>query len=59
MAAAPKARWRIPASRVLVVDDGAENRELLSLVLAEQGSCVEEAENGQIALDRWPPAAST
>jgi CheY-like chemotaxis protein/HPt (histidine-containing phosphotransfer) domain-containing protein/anti-sigma regulatory factor (Ser/Thr protein kinase) len=52
VAAAPKARWRIPASRVLVVDDGAENRELLSLVLAEQGLWVEEAENGQIALDK-------
>jgi len=50
--AAPKSRWRIPASRVLVVDDGAENRELMSLVLAEQGLWVEEAENGQIALDK-------
>jgi signal transduction histidine kinase/CheY-like chemotaxis protein/HPt (histidine-containing phosphotransfer) domain-containing protein len=47
-----KSRWRIPASRVLVVDDGAENRELLSLVLTEQGLWVEEAENGQIALDK-------
>jgi CheY-like chemotaxis protein/HPt (histidine-containing phosphotransfer) domain-containing protein len=36
---------------VLVVDDGPENRELLSLVLAEQGLWVEEAENGAIALD--------
>ncbi|HMA06492.1 MAG TPA: ATP-binding protein [Ramlibacter sp.] len=52
VAAAPKARWRIPASRVLVVDDGAENRELVSLVLAEQGLWVEEAENGQVALDK-------
>jgi CheY-like chemotaxis protein len=51
-AVAPKVRWRIPASRVLVVDDGAENRELLSLVLAEQGLWVEEAENGQVALDK-------
>ena len=45
-------RWRIPAARVLVVDDGAENRELVSLVLAEYGLWVEEAENGQIAVDR-------
>jgi CheY-like chemotaxis protein/HPt (histidine-containing phosphotransfer) domain-containing protein len=37
---------------VLVVDDGAENRELISLVLAEQGLWVEEAENGQVALDK-------
>ena len=50
--AVPAARWRIPAARVLVVDDGAENRELLSLVLAEQGLWVEEAENGQVALDK-------
>ncbi|HVZ43499.1 MAG TPA: ATP-binding protein [Ramlibacter sp.] len=47
-----KPRWRIPESRVLVVDDGPENRELVSLVLAEQGLWVEEAENGRAALDR-------
>lgn len=52
-AAAPRRkRWSIPSARVLVVDDGAENRELLSLVLAEQGLWVEEAENGQVALDK-------
>jgi PAS domain S-box-containing protein len=55
-AAAPqvqaRTRWRIPSARVLVVDDGAENRELLSLVLTEQGLWVEEAENGQVALDK-------
>jgi PAS domain S-box-containing protein len=45
-------RWRIPAARVLVVDDGPENRELISLVLSEQGLWVEEAENGQEALDK-------
>jgi len=45
-------RWAIPSSRILVVDDGAENRELLSLVLAEQGLWVEEAVNGQEALDK-------
>lgn len=48
-----RTRWRIPSARVLVVDDGAENRELLSLVLAEQGLWVDEAENGQAALDRF------
>ncbi|MBC7434931.1 MAG: response regulator, partial [Bdellovibrionales bacterium] len=47
-----RAKWKIPSSRVLVVDDGAENRELLSLVLAEQGLWVEDAENGQIAVDK-------
>jgi signal transduction histidine kinase/FixJ family two-component response regulator/HPt (histidine-containing phosphotransfer) domain-containing protein len=47
-----RTRWKIPSARVLVVDDGAENRELVSLVLAEQGLWVEEAENGQVALDK-------
>jgi len=47
-----KARWSIPASRVLIVDDGPENRELLALVLADHGLWVEEAENGQEALDK-------
>jgi CheY-like chemotaxis protein len=46
-------RWEFPASRrVLVVDDGPENRELVALVLAEAGIAVEEAENGQIAVDK-------
>jgi PAS domain S-box-containing protein len=48
---AARARWRIPAARVLVVDDGPENRELVSLVLTDHGLWVEEAENGQVALD--------
>ncbi|MDB5911521.1 MAG: arcB 7 [Ramlibacter sp.] len=47
-----RTRWKIPSARVLVVDDGAENRELVALVLAEQGLWVEEAENGQVALDK-------
>jgi PAS domain S-box-containing protein len=47
-----RTRWRIPSARVLVVDDGPENRELLSLVLAEQGLWADEAENGQVALDK-------
>ena len=45
-------RWSIPSSRILVVDDGAENREFLSLVLAEQGLWVEEAADGQEALNK-------
>jgi PAS domain S-box-containing protein len=56
-AAAARPQWRIPASKVLVVDDGPENRELLSLVLAEQGLWVEEAENGQVALDKQAAGA--
>ncbi len=46
-----QARWEFPARRMLVVDDGPENRELVTLVLAEAGLAVEEAENGQIAVD--------
>jgi len=46
------AAWQFPAARILVVDDGAENRELVKLVLEENGLTVEEAENGQIAVDK-------
>ncbi len=44
--------WRFAPARILVVDDGAENRELVRLVLEEAGLKVGEAENGQVALDR-------
>ena len=50
--AAGRSRWRIPSARVLVVDDGPENRELVALVLTEHGLWVDEAENGQVALDK-------
>jgi CheY-like chemotaxis protein/HPt (histidine-containing phosphotransfer) domain-containing protein len=50
-AAEVRERWSIPSARVLIADDGAENRELVSLVLAEQGLWVEQAENGQMAVD--------
>ncbi|HTD90433.1 MAG TPA: ATP-binding protein [Burkholderiales bacterium] len=46
------ARWQFPQSRVLVVDDGAENRELVALVLEECGLVVERAENGQTGLQK-------
>ncbi|MFK8020909.1 MAG: response regulator, partial [Pseudomonadales bacterium] len=39
--------WLFPDSRVLVVDDGEENRELVRLVLEENGLNVDEACNGQ------------
>ncbi|MBI4756152.1 MAG: response regulator [Betaproteobacteria bacterium] len=45
-------RWTLPPSRVLVVDDGAENRELVTLVLEEAGVQVIGAENGKVALER-------
>ncbi len=47
----PTTPWRFPPRRVLVVDDGAENRELVRLVLEETGLQVVEADNGQSALD--------
>jgi PAS domain S-box-containing protein len=49
--AGPRERWRLPAARVLVADDGAENRELVTLVLSEHGLWVEQAENGRMAVD--------
>ena len=47
-----KKRWTFPDSKVLVVDDGEENRELLKVVLGDIGVAVVTAENGQVALDR-------
>ena len=44
--------WEFPPARVLVVDDGAENRELLQVLLGEYGLQVDEAENGAIAVER-------
>ncbi|MGB5516934.1 MAG: ATP-binding protein [Gammaproteobacteria bacterium] len=39
--------WQFPPSRVLVVDDGAENRDLVQLVMEEVGLTVDTAENGE------------
>jgi len=44
--------WQFPPKRVLVVDDGTENRQLVRILLEEVGLHVSEAENGQLALDR-------
>ena len=52
MLATEKPRWEFPRSRILVVDDGTENRELVALVLEECGLIVEQAENGQIGLQK-------
>ena len=43
--------WSFPDARVLVVDDGPENRELVKLVLENHGLQVDEAENGQVGVD--------
>jgi PAS domain S-box-containing protein len=45
-------RWQFPKARVLIVDDGAENRELLRLLLQEAGLMVDEAENGQVGVEK-------
>ena len=45
-------RWQFPKARVLIVDDGAENRELLTLLLRETGLMVDEAENGQVGVEK-------
>ena len=39
-------------SRILVVDDGEENRQLASLFIKRAGLQVDTAENGQIAVDK-------
>ena len=39
-------------ARVLIVDDGAENRELLKLLMQDAGLMVDEAENGQVGVDK-------
>jgi len=44
-------QWRFAPKRILVVDDGEENRELLDVVLGEVGLQVAQAENGQVAVD--------
>ena len=53
VAAAPDAaqRWEFPAAHVLVVDDGAENRQLVRVLLEDAGLQVSEAENGRVALE--------
>jgi len=43
--------WTFPECRALVVDDGPENRELLSVVLGEMGIDIITAENGKEGLD--------
>lgn len=50
--AAPSAgqKWVFPSRRVLVVDDGPENRELVRVVLEECGLHVEEADDGLVGM---------
>ncbi|MCR8921439.1 response regulator [Dasania sp. GY-MA-18] len=45
-------QWQFPAAKILVVDDGQENRDLLSVVLSDLGLEVYTGEDGQQALDQ-------
>jgi PAS domain S-box-containing protein len=44
-------RWVFTGKRVLVVDDGVENRELVRLLLEDGGVAIDQAENGAVALE--------
>jgi PAS domain S-box-containing protein len=44
--------WRFPGGRILVVDDGDENRELVKVVLEEMGLKVDGAENGEVGMEK-------
>ncbi len=46
-----KVQWQFPAARVLVVDDGDENRALVKLVLEEVGLTVDVAVDGKQGSD--------
>ena len=50
-------QWRFPGGRVLVVDDGVENRQLLRVLLEQAGLQVLEAATGREALARVADAA--
>jgi len=52
IAAKDQMQWQFPDTHVLVVDDGVENRELVTLVLEEAGLHVDTAENGQEGVDK-------
>jgi PAS domain S-box-containing protein len=52
VASTEQVTWRFPKCKVLVVDDGNENRELVRLVLTDAGIAVIEAENGAVALEQ-------
>lgn len=49
--ASREGHWVFPQAKVLVVDDGEENRDLLQLVLGDAGLEVDIAVNGQDGLD--------
>lgn len=46
------ATFNVRSSRILLVDDGEANRQLVELILKRAGMIVETAENGQVAVDK-------
>ena len=48
----PGTDWIFPAARILVVDDGPENREFIRVVLEEYDLQVEEAADGRLAVEK-------
>ena len=52
------APWHFAPAHVLVVDDGAENRELVRLVLEAAGLRGSEAEHGALALEQMASAGA-
>ncbi len=48
----PAARMSIKGKRILLVEDNDLNREIAGEILSEEGLLVEEAEDGNIAVDR-------
>ncbi|MGI9519983.1 MAG: response regulator, partial [Pirellulaceae bacterium] len=50
-AGAKHVQYKLPECRILVVDDGAANRRLIRLFLGRAGCEVEQAEDGQVAVD--------
>ncbi|CAB5105766.1 Two-component system sensor histidine kinase [Olavius algarvensis associated proteobacterium Delta 3] len=47
-----ESQWQFPASRVLIVEDGIENRMLVRLLLEKAGLHIDEAENGQEGVNK-------
>ena len=47
-----QSHWEFESGKILVVDDGAENRELIKIVLKDTGLTVESAENGKVGSDK-------
>jgi PAS domain S-box-containing protein len=43
-------KWKFPQAQILVADDNKQNRDLVHLVLEEQGLLVTEVENGEQAV---------